>query len=345
MVNPLYNHREKRLRAFWRLLFQFALNAVGLVLAGGLALVLLTVSEETGLGGDSAETLAASPASLAIGSMATFVVTVGSMWLAGRFFDHRPFSGFGMQLDRSWWLDFCFGLALGVLLMAGIFFMELAAGWIAVTGTFEVVDRSGSFALAILVPLVTFVCVGFYEELMSRGYQLTNMAEGLNYPSLGPRGAILLAWVLSSSLFGLLHLANPNATITSSIIIAFAGLLLGAGYVLTGRLAIPIGLHITWNFFEGNVFGFPVSGIEPIGATFISIEQGGPLLFTGGVFGPEDGLLGLAATIVGSLLIWLWVRARSGKATLETSIAEPPIGRNKPTQENPPDTLAPGNGV
>ncbi|MCA1740534.1 MAG: CPBP family intramembrane metalloprotease, partial [Actinobacteria bacterium] len=151
-----------------------------------------------------------------------------------------------------------------------------------------------------------------------------NMAEGLNFPSLGSKRAVLLAWVLSSAIFGLLHLANPNASLSSTVNITFAGLLLGAGYVLTGRLAIPIGLHIAWNFFQGNVFGFPVSGIGPIGATFISIEQGGPTLFTGGAFGPEAGLLDPAASLVGSLLIWLWVRARSGKADIQSSIAEPP---------------------
>jgi hypothetical protein len=67
-----------------------------------------------------------------------------------------------------------------------------------------------------------------------------------------------------------------------------------------------------------------VSGLEPVGATVLSIEQGGPLLFTGGVFGPEAGLIGIAAVLAGSLLTALWVRARFGKAAMEVSIAEPP---------------------
>ena len=100
--------------------------------------------------------------------------------------------------------------------------------------------------------------MGISEETVFRGYQLKNAAEGLNYASLGPRGAILPAWVLSSVFFAVLHADNPNATPVSTLNIALAGLMLGFGYVLTGELAIPIGLHITWNFFQGAVYGFPV---------------------------------------------------------------------------------------
>ena len=326
MTNLFHNARENRLRAFWRLLLQSVLDTIGAALLGSLAFVAFALFGGATLGAGALDSLAASPAlGTIIGGM-SLVAALFSVWLAGRFFDRRPFSGFGLNLDRGWWLDFGFGLLLGAFLMTGIFLIELAAGWVEVVGTLEAISGR-SFFPAILAPVVFFLCVGFYEELVSRGYRLQNMAEGLNFPGLGSKGAVVLAWVLSSSLFGLLHLPNPGATAVSTINITFAGLLLGTGYVLTGRLAIPIGLHVTWNFFQGNVFGFPVSGIEPIGATFISIEQGGPPLFTGGAFGPEAGLLDIAATVIGSLLIWLWVRVRSGEATIQESIAEPPVGK------------------
>jgi membrane protease YdiL (CAAX protease family) len=207
--------------------------------------------------------------------------------------------------------------------MTGIFLLQLAAGWVTVTGSF-VTTNGGAFFPAILAPVVLFVCVGFYEELVSRGYQLTNLAEGLNGVGVGPGGAIVLAWILSSSLFAVLHLSNPNASALGTLNIFLAGMMLGTGYVLTGQLAIPIGLHVTWNLFQGNVFGFPVSGLDLTGATFIATRQAGPALLTGGPFGPEAGLIAPAAMAVGVGLIALRVRRRTGKLGLHLPLAESP---------------------
>jgi membrane protease YdiL (CAAX protease family) len=246
------------------------------------------------------------------------------VWLAGRFLDKRPFADFGFHLNAGWWLDLFFGMALGALLITAVFLTELVLGWVKITGAFESLVPGTPFWLAILIPAALFLCVGFYEELISRGYQLRNAAEGLNLPGVGPRNAVLLAWVLSSAFFGYLHATNPNATLLSTVNVAVAGLMLGAGYVLTGELAIPIGLHVTWNFFQGAVFGFPVSGLKVGGATFLSLDQGGPDLWTGGRFGPEGGLLAPVAMVAGVFLIALWVRLRCGRVGVHTPIAEGP---------------------
>lgn len=307
----MFVNGEGRPRAGWRLLFQFSLYYTAAEFVG--SLVLATGAVRT-----------SAPNVFLYVSAA--LAAVASVWVAGRFLDGRPFTGFGLRLNRAWWSDLGFGLLLGASLISGIFLFELAAGWVMVTGSFEAVDGDAFFP-AILAPVILYFCVGFYEELVSRGYQLTNLAEGLNLPGIGPTGAILLAWVLSSSFFGLLHAFNPNATVLSTLNIALAGMMLGLGYVLTGELAIPIGLHIAWNFFQGNVFGFPVSGRDPTGATFLTTEQAGPDLLTGGPFGPEGGLLAPAAMALGLFLISLHVRRRTGKLSPHTPLAEPPIPR------------------
>jgi uncharacterized protein len=318
-----------RPRALWRLLFQYlAYKATVLLLTNVLVVSYLGIlggRDAVSPGGAGVSPLPGFPTLALIGGVAALIATLLSVWLAGRFLDRRPFADFGFHLrSGGWWLDLLFGLALGALLMTYVFLVELGLGWITVTGTWETVQPGTSFALAILLSIGLFLCVGVYEETLSRGYQLRNAAEGLNYPALGARGAIVLAWVLSSIFFGALHSGNPNATFFSTANIAVAGLMLGLGYVLTGELAIPIGLHITWNFFQANVYGFPVSGLKPVGATFLEIEQGGPEAWTGGPFGPEAGVIGLSAMILGGLLITLWVRLRSGKVAIHTPLAEEP---------------------
>ena len=317
-----------RPRALWRLLFQYcAYRVVAPLLLNLLVVAWLLVrsGREIGASGElDASIFSGSPTLALIGSIAALMGVLLSVWLAGRFLDRRPFADFGFHLSGGWWLDLFFGMALGALLMSAIFLVELGFGWITVTGALHSLVPGTPFALAILLPATAFLCIGVYEELLFRGYQLRNAAEGLNLPVVGPRNAVILAWVLSSAFFGYLHANNPNATLLSTFNVALAGLMLGFGYVLTGELAIPIGLHITWNFFQGSVFGFPVSGLGPVGATFLSTDRGGPELWTGGPFGPEAGLLGPAAMILGGLLIALWVGLRNGKLAIHTPIAEGP---------------------
>ena len=310
---------EGRLRALWRLAIQYCAFTllVSLLFNVFAVALLLAVS-----GGRSV--VADSPAIPLASGVAGLVGAVLSVWLAGRFLDGRRFSDFGFHLGVGWWVDLLFGMVLGALLISVIFFTELGLGWVEISGTFETFGTNVPFAPSILIPAASFLCVGFYEETVFRGYQLKNAAEGLNYPAIGPRGAILVAWVLSSVFFGLLHADNPSATFVSTLNIVLAGLMLGFGYVISGELAIPIGLHITWNFLQGAVYGFPVSGFGPFGATFLATQQTGPALWTGGPFGPEAGLLAPIVMLLGISLIVLWRRLRTGRISLHSSIAESP---------------------
>lgn len=247
------------------------------------------------------------------------IATVAGVWLAGRYLDRRRFADYGLRIDRDWWLDCGFGLALGALLMTGIFAIAIAAGWTTVTS----VGAGENLLTWVVVAVVVFVLVGIYEELLLRGYLLTNLAEGAR-GTLGERGAVLFAMLASSLAFGAFHAGNPNATLVSVLTISIAGVMLALGYVLTGELAIPIGLHVTWNLFQGTVYGFPVSGLE-LGSSVVAVETTGPRVITGGEFGPEAGLLGLGAMIVGSLLTVAWIRYRYGGVALDDDVARPEL--------------------
>ena len=328
-----WNADQRRFRTFWRMAGQIIIfGIIALIIEGAVGVLAFSmVLAREGIPPEQLsdprvvqEFIMNDPLIMMLSYLGLVPSLTISIWFAGRFLDRRPFADFGLHLDRDWWIDFGFGLLLGAGLMLIIFLVELAVGWIEVTGTFVTRNPDAGFLPTILIPLVTFLAVGFYEELFSRGYQLQNLAEGLTWRFITPRAAIVIATLISSAIFGALHAGNPNATLFSTLNIVFAGILLAMGFLLTGELAIPIALHITWNFFQGNVFGFPVSGTDFRSATFIAVEQRGPDLWTGGPFGPEAGLLGLAAMALGIVLTVLWVKNRYGSAGLDLSLAEPP---------------------
>ena len=259
------------------------------------------------------------------------VTLISSRWL-----DRRKFIDFGFHFSRAWWLDFAFGLTLGAMLMGLMFLFGWGTGSIQITGFMKSFSGRGQFLPEFFQGLILYLMVGIYEELLSRGYHLVNLSEGLNTVGIDKRWALILALLISSIFFGLLHFSNPGASWVSSLNIMAAGVFLGLGMILTGDLSISIGLHITWNFFQGNVFGFPVSGTRT-GATLIATELVGPKWLTGGAFGPEAGLMGLAAMLIGSLLTVFWVRrSRCGRLELKESLAvyEPRNRRRSPSTES-----------
>ena len=127
-MRELFVNAEDRLRAGWRLLFQFLLNDAGISLLG---FVLLSAGALPGGAGSP-------PPPYLLYTGAALVATA-SVWFCGRSLDGRPFSGFGLRLDRAWWSDLGFGLVLGASLMTGIFLLQLAAG----VPTFEEVELAG----------------------------------------------------------------------------------------------------------------------------------------------------------------------------------------------------------
>ncbi len=319
----VWNSEERRLRAFFRLFIHWTIWVI-------LTLTLRMLGTPI-VSWISAQNVA--PSRIGAQSMVFLLQLIAllvSTWLAVRFLDQRAFRELGLNLDRAWWMDLVFGLALGAVLMTIIFSIETALQWVTVSDTMSVgADEIAPFWLAIMGPAFVFIAVGVMEEILTRGYQMRNMAEGFNLGQRHARVALLASWFVSSFIFGLLHVFNPNSTWISTLYLMLAGLFLGLGLVLTGRLGLPIGLHISWNFFQGTVYGFPVSGNELSSTSFVVIEQAGPLRWTGGAFGPEAGLIGIFAIVLGCIMILAWVRLRYGKLALYRpyTIYKPRSGR------------------
>ena len=326
LLYPFYNREEQRPRALWRLMLQLVGSV--LLLLPGPAIVILLFGRFHGIPFEGIpflqptpvveQTIAETPLMNMLVLTLSGVAATLSVWLASRFLDRRPFADLGLHLDRRWWQDLAGGMLIGAVLATVVFVVQWAMGWITITGFFQSSIDALPFALAFLIPFLFHSGIAIYEELAVRGYMLTNTAEGLNFRILGPGVALFLALVISALNFGLGH----NNADLSTMNITLAGAWLALSYILTGELGLAIGMHLTWNLFQGNVFGFPVSGVVFDATTLIAVEQGGPKLWTGGSFGAEAGLLGTVAFSLGIVLVLAWIRYTRGRIALHTSIAE-----------------------
>ena len=281
---------ESRLRAGWRLAIQTILMLV--LLAGmEIPIVLLALILQWNTAG-TLYTL--------LNTLVELIAFSVSIYLARRFLDRRSFASLGLKLDRRIFPDLLAGIAITFVMMGLIYLAMSLLGWIHFDSFAWHSDPLPIVLGQSLFYLLIFIFVGWQEELLSRGYHLQTLSSGIN-----------LFWgvLISSAIFGALHLGNPNATWISAVGILFAGLFLALGYVRTGQLWLSIGLHIGWNFFEGVFFGFPVSGTASY--PLLRIHVSGPVLWTGGAFGPEAGLIVLPAILIGALLVSLYTRWHS----------------------------------
>ncbi len=179
--------------------------------------------------------------------------------------------------------------ARGVVLGTAMFVVVVAV--IAVLGGYRVEGWGSVTAAAGLLGLAVVASVT--EEVVFRGVLFRVVEE---------RAGTWAALVLTSVLFGAMHLLNPHATVWGAVAIAVeAGGMLGAAYAATRTLWLPIGLHAAWNFTASGIFGTEVSGAG-VASGLLDGVTSGPVLLSGGAFGPEASLpavlTGIALTVV-----------------------------------------------
>ena len=136
-----------------------------------------------------------------------------------------------------------------------ILLVLLAAGWASV-------EPARSARRGLLTAFVTYALVAFSEEVFARGWVLQVLERG--------RGT-WAAVIGSAAIFSLLHAFNPGFGLTALLGLFLAGLLFAQAYIVTRQLWLPIALHLSWNFSEGPLFGFPVSGLPGEGLLTVSL--------------------------------------------------------------------------
>ena len=200
------------------------------------------------------------------------IFVLGITWIFRRYIDSKSFVSMGYSM-KGRLKDCIYGILVGLVLISLGFFSLLFTDYLEITQivfSFKIV--AGSFFFYLVAAMI--------EEVIFRGYVLNNLME---------YGNKYLALFISSVLFALIHGMNPNLTIIAMVNLAIAGGVLGITYIYTKNIWYPVFLHVSWNYFQGPIYGFEVSGTQA--ASIISQKVSGNELITGGSFGFEGSII------------------------------------------------------
>ena len=233
---------------------------------------------------------------LFLGFMPIFFLIWGWLWI----FEKRHLWTIGMerpQLLRK----YLRGLLIGLLMFGAT--VAILAAFGAVTPETNEAGAASSAGLGISILLILgWIVQGAAEEALIRGFL---------FPVIGLRYGTMIAIVVSSLLFAALHLLNPNLAFIPLLNLALFGVFAALFALYEGGLWGVFAIHSAWNWAQGNLFGFEVSGSAAGSTAIFDMMEVGPDWLTGGAFGPEGGLVVTFVLIAGSLLVWLANRQRA----------------------------------
>ncbi len=215
------------------------------------------------------------------------------VWLVLRFFEKRPLSSTGME-----WGDMLWKYGRGVLV--GLVMFTTALGISAIFGyiDFEAGDtqKQGLSVLgSVLFIYLGWTIQGPAEELITRGWLL---------PVIGARYSPVWGIIISSVIFALMHSLNLNLSFVALLNLFLFGLFAALYALYEESLWGVFSIHAVWNWVQGNIFGFEVSGNPVAGGILVNLQEVGPDLITGGPFGPEGGLAVTIVLLIGCGVVW-----------------------------------------
>ena len=218
-----------------------------------------------------------------------FILLLFIFWV--KFIEKNPLSTLGF-VKKNWLKYLGWGILISLLQMGVIALVYQVSG----IGSFELNELSLEPILFILGLFPFWLLQGGTEEVATRGWLLTRIAARTNLP---------LAIGISSSLFGILHLGNAGVTFLSVLNIILDGVLAALLFIYTDSIWLVVAQHGTWNYVQGNLLGFQVSGTGADASIFTFTMGSGPDWLTGGEFGAEGSIITTLVLLVSVVIVYL----------------------------------------
>ena len=226
----------------------------------------------------------------------TFVLVILTVY----YIDRRPLRTVGLSVDWRWFIDLIVGIAIGSAIPTLAVGVGLVGGWITVEEPVHALTINYVQDMGLALLITASIALG--EELVFRGYVLTNAISGLDLPWLSHSMTVATAWSVSAAFFAAKH---PIFTLADGVHFLTAGFLLGLAYLLTGKLGLPIGIHAGFNFVANYVFSTTSE------LTVVPLIAEGPRWLVG-----QTGVVQTALLLPAALAVVLYVWWHSGSVEI-----------------------------
>ena len=218
-----------------------------------------------------------------------FILLLFIFWV--KVIEKNSLSSLGF-VKRNWLKYLVWGIVISLIQMGVIALVYQVSG----IGSFVLNELSLEPLLFILGLFPFWLLQGGTEEVATRGWLLTRIASRANLP---------LAIAISSSLFGFLHMGNAGVTFLSVLNIILDGVLAALLFIYTDSIWLVVAQHGTWNYVQGNLLGFQVSGTGADASIFSFTMGDGPDWLTGGAFGAEGSIITTLVLLVSLVIVYL----------------------------------------
>jgi len=278
-MKSVFKNSGGQVRSFWKIGLAFMLMSVLL------GIFLFPLYAQMALKNTPIEELLNNPLNNLYGMFVQCLSVVLTVLICLKL-ENKSWESVGITHIKSQWKNLFMGLLLGAISILFITLILVITNQITLTSvniTSKLLINTGIFLLG-------FIFVAINEELFFRGYVVSKLLQTRSYP---------VAYIVSSIFFGLMHTSNPNVHIFGIVNIILIGLLFAYMFIQTKSLWMSMGYHLTWNFFQGNIIGYNVSGTTGSGFFHIKSEDN---FWTGGSFGVEASVWTTLIIIVGFIV-------------------------------------------
>lgn len=221
--------------------------------------------------------------------------SLGAGYFCARLIEGLPWRSLGLSFHTRWFKHLLLGTGIGIASLALATAIATAGGGLRFA--FSSLELLPLVARTLVFSGIVFVVAALAEEALFRGYPLQTLTRAQ---------LAVLGVLLTSVPFAAIHLQNPNVAKGFTFVnTALAGVWLAVAYLRTRSLWFPLGVHWSWNWALGSLFGLPVSGITRLAPNpLLQATDLGPAWLTGGSYGIEGGVACTITLVISTIFIW-----------------------------------------